>query len=981
MKLIIRALLFGLAVVSVAAFADTGALKVTVTDKNGSPLTGITVEAETPESLTKRKIVTDEKGEARLIGLDPSHKYEVTITGEGYQTLKSNNVVVISGQSFSLEYSLNPMSQVTEEVFVTGERTALVDTTSAMVGQDITLDLTESLPTGRSYQDYLQLAPGTKPSLGGNPSSKSGVNYSDAVDADGNTSGASTDNVYYIDGVDVTDNYSGTFGSNLNSEIIQEQHVLTGGIPAEYRGSAGLISRVVTKSGSNEFHGSVNYYFQNDSLVADNKHIEGNSFSTFDTAFTLGGPIVKDKLWFFTSYQIKNREDDVFDKETKEKLRTVSTDQDLAFVKLTYKPTDADKITALFFNDPYERNGSTDSTISNLRDRTRNQGGDNFKLSYSHDWEAVNLTVDYFRHEAEISSYASNGSTRNDVAFLDYDPTNAEQNIGGYGQDLEEFRNKDSLSVTVDYFLDTDFGDHAFKAGYTTSTAERKLDLVYSGDGSQYSSIGAVNSGTTMAEYLGTGWNGPREIVSDDYARILEAMDNSPNSAYYLDLLDTDSSGDISNSELDALVFNSSEGNPEDQINVYRINMTQTAPVTYEVDGQEFFIQDQWSLNAWTFNLGLRAEKWEHKATDGSTIFTFDWEVAPRLSVVYDIDGDSKVWAYSGRYYDPIRTDMTSFAGTLTGPVREEQIRIGDYWETYRIRGGSQAQDAFFAPSTKTPYTDEILIGYSRLLTDEISGEVTYSNRKTKDLLEDYDLGLYTDPNAAGDFALPLSYFGYSEIPDSNYVIATLAGGERTYEGLEFTLRRRKVDNWQLLASYTYNQAEGNSNSDGNADFQGDVVWLDPRAPGMSGDQPGNIEHLFKVVGSYSFDFGLEIGARYIWNSGLVYSETWSVSGRHLPERVDTPYEYGGVTTAWVDEGSVGSHTSESYGTLDLRAKYTKEFGKYTAEFFLDIFNALDDQAVAREQDLLAGDSDYAFGEGVDWVEPRRFYLGARLSF
>src|SRR5690606_24128909 len=162
-----------------------------------------------------------------------------------------------------------------------------------------------------------------------------------------------------------------------------------------------------------------------------------------------------------------------------------------------------------------------------------------------------------------------------------------------------------------------------------------------------------------------------------------------------------------------------------------------------------------------------RAEKWDHIASDGSKIFTFDYEIAPRLSVVYDIGGDgrSKVWVFGGRYYDPIRTNMTAFAGTLSGSVRNEQIYTGTEWLTFRVRGGSQVQDAFFAPTTKTPYTDEFMVGYEHALTTDMSVGITYSDRVTKDILEDYDLGVYTDPEQAGGFALPLSYFGYDSVP------------------------------------------------------------------------------------------------------------------------------------------------------------------------------------------------------------------------
>ena len=113
-----------------------------------------------------------------------------------------------------------------------------------------------------------------------------------------------------------------------------------------------------------------------------------------------------------------------------------------------------------------------------------------------------------------------------------------------------------------------------------------------------------------------------------------------------------------------------------------------------------FFAQDEWTLNRLTLNLGVRTERWKHYATTGDEIFTFDWAFAPRLSAVFDVRGDGrhKASAYWGRYYDPIRNDMTNFAGTLTGSILEEQVyALGEY-VTYRTRGGPTVQDAFFSP-------------------------------------------------------------------------------------------------------------------------------------------------------------------------------------------------------------------------------------------------------------------------------------------
>ena len=96
-------------------------------------------------------------------------------------------------------------------------------------------------------------------------------------------------------------------------------------------------------------------------------------------------------------------------------------------------------------------------------------------------------------------------------------------------------------------------------------------------------------------------------------------------------------------------------------------------------------------VGRFTANLGVRTERFEHFNTLGDNIFTFDWTVAPRMSLVYDVlgNGKQKATAYFGRYFDPIRNDMTSFAGNHSGRTREEQVFVNGQWVTYRIRGGA----------------------------------------------------------------------------------------------------------------------------------------------------------------------------------------------------------------------------------------------------------------------------------------------------
>ena len=239
---------------------------------------------------------TDGSGLVELRALNPSSRYVVTVELAGFRTSRQADVLVRAGQTASLAVRL-AVGNVTETVVVTAAP-PVVDVTSATVAEDITLDLTEAVPTGRSYQSYLQLVPGVlpdDPEAAGNPASKSGLNYRDI----GGDAGVSRDNFYYIDGSNVTDGVTGTFGANLNTEIIQEQQVLTGGIPAEYVGAPGLLSSVITKSGTNQLSGSVNYFFQNDGLVAGNRNASDQEFSRFDTALTGGGPLVTNKTMNF----------------------------------------------------------------------------------------------------------------------------------------------------------------------------------------------------------------------------------------------------------------------------------------------------------------------------------------------------------------------------------------------------------------------------------------------------------------------------------------------------------------------------------------------------------------------------------------------------------------------------------------------------------------------------------------------------------
>ncbi len=987
------ALLLAAAPTSARAQVTTaGSVRVTVTDQAGLPVPGAAVTVAAEDAATTRVGFTDLAGLAELRALNPSARYVVTVELAGFRTTRRPDVLVRAGRTASLAVRL-AVGDLAETVTVSAAP-PVVDVTSAVVAEDITLDLTEAVPTGRSYQSYLQLVPGVlpdDPESPGNPASKSGVNYRDV----GGEAGVSSDNFYYIDGINVTDGVDGTFGANLNTEIVQEQQVLTGGIPAEYVGAPGLLSNVVTRSGTNRFTGSVNYFFQNDRLVAENRNAADQEFSRFDTAVTGGGPLVTDEAWFFGSYRRVARSDAVVALDGAGVIRTVEQKQDQFYARATWAPSTSRTLAFTFLNDPTDVSGRRGRDVTNAHDRRREQGGGNYHLKYTRLAGAVLLEGAYSRHNGEVSDFAVVPGPRNVIVFRGADArTLADEQLGGFGRDDLDQRDTEGWKATAV----VQAGRHAVHAGVELTRNTNVRDTVFDGGlyTSLHPSLSGLSAGALIAGDFTGSWFDPRN--GSDYGGFVRTVDGLPDRAAFYARYDADGDGSISPDELaGGLTYGSTAGNPHGAVNYYRHHQSALGAQETRSHGASLFLQDTFSAtDRLSFNLGVRAERFEHVATDGTSVFTFDWTLAPRLGVSYDPSGAGRqrISAFYGRYYDPIRNNLTNFAGTLSGSVREEQVYAADRWVTYRVRGGPQQADALFAPTTKTPWTEDFQVSWETDAGQGRSVMALYTRRRTRDVIEDYDLSLYArrpDGTTAypgpvdhpASLFLGLDYFGYDTFPESNFIIATLAGGARDYQGVELTFRQRLRDDWQALAAWTYGAASGNTNSDSNADFQGDVIWLDPRAPHQWGDLPGSIAHVFKISSSYHWDAGFQLGANWRWNSGTVASRTFRASNRHLPVRVGAgeEFEFAGITQRWLAPDAVGALRNPSWGVVDVRLLYDVRAAGHRLELFADVFNLLDGQDAIRNQDLAAGAGGAAFGDGVRFTPPRRVFLGARLGF
>lgn len=997
--------------------AQRGGVTITVTSADdGSVLPGATVEARSEETLTRRVEQTGADGRAQLSALDPAANYVVTVTLAGFAPARVEDVLVRAGMNAPLHLELQ-LEEFAEELVITGE-SPVVDTTSTTAGQEITLELTEALPTARSYQDYLQLVPGVQDAMGNtdNPASRSGVNYRDVDGTEGDV-GRSTDNLYYFDGINVTDRTLGTNGANLNTEIIQEQSILTGAIPAEYIGVPGLVSNVVTKSGGNQFSGSLNYYFVDDSLVEDNEHFPEETFSSVDAAATLGGPIFQDTAWFFASYRILENERGIVD-EQGTFLRDATQDDDQAFGKVTWAITNSDLVSGIYLTDPTERDANFRREVPNSADSTGETGGERWSVAYNRVWGAAALEAAATDHFSDQNSFPKNRQQAATASFSpNVDFTSAEETLGGSGVDVVGERATDSVRGSFEYLFDTGAGDHAVKVGIVDWSSTLLEDNQTVGDPpATFISLNPRGTGGSvrLCEITGSCSEQPWSTV--DFGASTDEVNNfnqniTAEQRQTLRNLGWDENGDgrFSQTELaNHMTFSSTAGNPQGLINYTRDLETQAGVSEKSSESTHYFIQDSWQWNRWSVNAGVRVEDTTFINDAGEDVGTFDTEVAPRVSIAYDLRGDgrSSVGVFYGEYYDAFRDNAIDFAGSLTGRVIEEQVFVEqlDDWVNFRFRGGTTVQDAFFAPRIDTPVTEEIQLQYKQDLGRNMMFELNLIDRETSGIAEDYGSLYYNiddwiaaggDPTVPDTFFLGPQFFGFNSLGDIptnlNFLIGSLPDAAfRDWQGVELIFRKRFSDNWQLLASYNYAEADGNSNSDSNFDGAGDVPFLDPRAPNRTGTQPGLVEQLFKLHGSYRWDNGIQVGAGYRWNSGVNLNRNEGQAfSRSLPDRVTTPFPSNGFpgntdafTDLWIAADALGFIDDDSYGLLDIRGSYIWAIGdRAELDFFVDVFNVLDDQAIIRRQDLVAGGAGFDFLEGMQFVEPRRYNLGARIRF
>ena len=303
------------------AFAQetTAGLQGTVKDPSGASVAGVTVEVSSPALIGTKKAQTDQGGYYRFANLPPG-VYSLTVTAAGFRTFKQEEINLEVGHLPSIEVHLE-VGAITETVEVSAQA-AMIDATQSKVQANIANTSLMNLPTqSPSFQSVIQFAPGARYE----PLQNSTTGASYANNGFQINGASNSENSYLVDGQETASIFDGHSQANVPMEFIDEVQVKTSGFEAEYGGALGGVVNVISKRGSNDWHGSVfmNYYADRFNAAPNPTQLRNPAVSPpmpaaprldqpleyyypvkdhrriVDPGFTLGGALIKDRLWIF----------------------------------------------------------------------------------------------------------------------------------------------------------------------------------------------------------------------------------------------------------------------------------------------------------------------------------------------------------------------------------------------------------------------------------------------------------------------------------------------------------------------------------------------------------------------------------------------------------------------------------------------------------------------------------------------------------
>jgi len=983
--------------ITAGAQETTAELYGTVKDSTGGVLPGVTLAVTSPQLIGgSRTAVTDDGGQWRVPRLPPG-TYAVQASLSGFQTLTVERIAMDSGVSFAVPITLT-ITTVEETVTVTSDA-AVIDVRSSVTTYTVDQDIISNVPMERSYADVLTTLPGV--------TTGSRYTYSLTQAVHGSSV---RDNDYILDGQS-TKHPSGYSGSEFSIEALELTQASTSGVSAEFGQASGGVFTFVTKSGGDNFAGSSYYYIVDEAIQSNNAAglAQEQNAVVRDTNYggNIGGPIVKQKLWFFADFNRNTNElaqANYPAPSTRSRLGSeanIHERKKLYLVKGTWAPLSNSRFSYTFnLQDRWMRPSNPGSKFRFDETAWRKQ----FWKPKTHSAQWSSVFGDSTIFDAQWGWLKVNED--NTFPFGSYDASNVHGYedrgsgvaYGTWNQLRGRFDGRDHWDVrtALTHFKKSSAGDHDFKFGFHHQKS----------------------------------WSQRWRVIPDGFRQYL------------------DSASDCFS--LDCAV--------PDQIRIYQQPTdTQDAHRVMAV-----YAQDSWSLGDVTLNLGLRFEHsngWTPEQRggcdlvpngfspdyDGNTVdfprkcyfpnFTWperpniiNWNtIAPRFGFNWDVTGEGKVIVKgsAGRWHDKVggagsgnpnsskltRFDWLDCRDAAGNPISCQGLPAdqmnGDLHfvagEEGRLISNSVKSPEEFAgtithdPNLLQPYVDSVNLGFEFGVGADFSLSVTGMYKRAGDLYAT------TDPLRPHDQAYdevsvinpvnnqPMNIFVVNPaFTDSGSLRSNSDLAERHYKGLEFVARRRFRDDWQLLGSYTLGSSTGNLGTHFNDSFS-----LNVRSPNdlINRDGPLSLDsrHLLKLSFSWIAPYDINIGAQYLGQTGFPANTLLGRSrmpgatffqfqrGIHYPTNNPDGIKYRESRVDVAVEPR-GTHRVDFQNILNLRVEKTLDLngGKRIGLTF-DVMNILNSGAVTHVQEQRFGLENFLETEAI--VFPRRARIGVKFQF
>jgi len=455
-----RAVLFVVALLTpfrAAAQQVTGDIHGRIVGIGGLPLADVQVIVAGPTLPGERQVLSDAHGGFRLLALPPG-AFTVRLTRVGYRPVVIERVAVQLGATTSLgDLQLQEQAMELSPLVVTANRPA-IDPMTATIGTQLSAQVFDELPVGRDYGSILTLFPQVNESY-----------YGDGVNVAG---GTGLENAYFVDGVNVTEPYRGDGGIDLPYNFIDHLTLQTGGYEADYARALGGITNVITKSGGDERRLAAFGFFTGSSLASSPERGlvdqgKGN-YSRYDVGVSLGGPIGRNRLWYFLAYDAAVERQHVQIPGSEVALDHGVTHKFAA--KLTWRANPATSLVLTGIGNPSTRDIVGNPFFATAVPPESLANSDPFLGYWNNGGVSVALRGDHLvgtqlHLESAISymtSWQRNGGTtsRGQSEPLFTDLVTATWS-GGYGNQWNRTSSRSAVSLTADWAV----GEHALKGG------------------------------------------------------------------------------------------------------------------------------------------------------------------------------------------------------------------------------------------------------------------------------------------------------------------------------------------------------------------------------------------------------------------------------------------------------------------------------------------------------------------------------------